>query len=91
MVDRTRELEAALGDGDKRVQENERETVVIQRRCLRATRDIPEGTVLVRADVEPLRPAPTDAIFPYEIGRLVGARVRRNMARGDYFKWVDLC
>src|SRR5215211_1327022 len=36
MVDRTRDLERSLGDGIKRVEPNERETVVIQRRCLRA-------------------------------------------------------
>ena len=36
MVDRTRELEYALGSTKKFVAENERETVVVQRRCLRA-------------------------------------------------------
>jgi N-acetylneuraminate synthase len=40
MVDRTRELEYALGDGNKVVEPNEKETVVIQRRCLRAARDL---------------------------------------------------
>ena len=37
MVDRTRELEYALGDGNKIVEPNETETVVIQRRWIRAT------------------------------------------------------
>ena len=46
MVDRTRELERALGSGDKRVAGNERETVVIQRRCLRAARDIAAGEII---------------------------------------------
>jgi N-acetylneuraminate synthase len=32
MVDRTRELEAALGDGIKRVEANELETRILQRR-----------------------------------------------------------
>lgn len=32
MVDRTRELEASLGDGIKRVEENEKETRILQRR-----------------------------------------------------------
>ena len=36
MVDRTRELEAALGSPVKRVADNEKETLVVQRRCLRA-------------------------------------------------------
>ena len=32
MVERTRELEAALGDGEKKIEENERDTVIVQRR-----------------------------------------------------------
>ena len=40
MVERTRELERALGSPEKFVAGNEMETVVIQRRCLRAARDI---------------------------------------------------
>ena len=40
MVDRTRELEAALGSEDKFIADNEKETVIVQRRCLRLTRDL---------------------------------------------------
>ncbi len=43
MVENTRQVERALGSGDKFVTENEQETVVIQRRCLRAKRDIRQG------------------------------------------------
>ena len=91
MVERTRELEAALGDGDKHVQANEQQTVIVQRRCLRAARALPKGVVLARCDVEILRPAPIDSIFPYDLDRVVGARTRRTCLKGDYFKWSDLC
>jgi hypothetical protein len=40
---RTRDLESSLGDGNKKVEANEQETVVIQRRSLRAARDLPEN------------------------------------------------
>lgn len=46
MVDRTRELELALGSPLKRVEANEVDTVVVQRRSLRFARDLPAGTVL---------------------------------------------
>ena len=39
----TRELELALGDGIKWVEKNELETVVIQRRALRAVTDLQAG------------------------------------------------
>lgn len=90
MVERTRELEYALGSGNKIVQPNEIETVVIQRRCLRAAHDLPAGKVLARSDIEPLRPAPRDSIFPCELSRVVGQSVRHKVKRGDYLKWTDL-
>ena len=68
MVDRTRELEDALGGGKKRIEPNEKDTVIIQRRCLRAAHDLARGTVLSRSDVEALRPAPPDSILPYPPG-----------------------
>ena len=90
MVDRTRELEFALGDGNKVVEPNEKETVVIQRRCLRAARDLSAGTVLCEGDLEALRPAPMDAIFPYQMELTNGRKLLRDLKRGDYPKWTDL-
>ena len=50
MVTRTRELEYALGNGIKRVEFNELETVVVQRRSLRVTTDLKNGHTLSRND-----------------------------------------
>ena len=87
MVDRTRELERALGDADKRVAENEQETVIVQRRCLRAARDLKVGTILSRELIDVLRPAPRDAIFPYDLERVLGMRLRMDAPAGEYFRW----
>ena len=90
MVDRTRELEYAMGDGTKIVEPNETDTVVIQRRCLRAARDLPAGTTLAKGDLEALRPAPRDGIFPFEEQSALGRKLRRDLEQGDYPKWTDL-
>lgn len=87
MVDRTRELEAALGDGGKRVMDNEADTVVIQRRCLRAARPLAPGTVLTRDLIEVLRPAPHDSIFPYYLEQVIGKRTRTNFVEGEHLTW----
>jgi len=87
MVDRTRELELALGDSRKRVVENERSTVVVQRRCLRAAKDLESGTVLAREMIDVLRPAPSDAIVPSEIDVIIGKRLLKNVAAGEALKW----
>lgn len=83
MVDRSRELEAALGDGVKRVEHNEAQTAVLQQRCLRATRDLPAGHVLCADDLEALRPAPAGAARPYELPCLLGRHLLAPLQAGD--------
>jgi N-acetylneuraminate synthase len=88
MVDRTRELEFALGDGEKRVADNERDTVLVQRRCLRAARDLRAGTVIGREHIDVLRPAPRDAVFPWQLDCLLGMRLRMDVPAGEHFRWT---
>jgi sialic acid synthase SpsE len=90
MVERTRELELALGCSSKFVAENERDTVVVQRRCLRAVRDLAAGTVLREEMLEALRPAPRDAVFPFELPRVVGEKLTCDVAAGECLKWTSL-
>ena len=90
MVDRTRELERALGAADKQVGDNETETIVIQRRCLRAGKDIKIGEKISREMIAVLRPAIPGAILPYEIDRVVGTRALQNLPAGKELRWVDL-
>ena len=90
MVDRTRELELALGQGVKKVEENEKETVVLQRRSVRAVRTISAGSVLSSEDLEVLRPCPLDGLPPHKMNELIGRRVRREISGGEHLKWTDL-
>lgn len=90
MVDRTRELEAALGEPVKRVAANEAETVVVQRRCLRAARPIAAGQTLGRDDVEALRPAPGGSIPPFEVESVLGRKARTAVAPGEALTWSIL-
>ncbi|MEX0787842.1 MAG: N-acetylneuraminate synthase family protein [Anaerolineales bacterium] len=90
MVDRTRELERALGSPEKRVADNELETVVVQRRCIRAARDLPAGTVITRDLLDILRPSPPRAIQPYEIEAVLGTLTARPIPAGAELRWTDL-
>jgi sialic acid synthase SpsE len=87
MVENTRQLEHALGSADKFIAANEQETVVLQRRCLRAASDLPAGTVITREMLDVLRPAPHDAILPYEISNVVGMRLLVDFQKGQELKW----
>ncbi len=90
MVDDTRMLEAALGTGVKQVEPNEQETVVIQRRCVRAARPLLAGTVLGESDIEVLRPAPRDAIPAHEFQAVLGQTLTRDLEFGQELHWSDL-
>lgn len=90
MVEEVRILERALGSPDKRVAGNEIDTYMVQRRCLRAARDIRAGETLTAADIEPLRPATPGAIAPWEAERVVGMRARADMPYGKEIRWMDL-
>jgi len=90
MVNRTRELERALGCADKFVAENEKETVIVQRRCLRAGRDIKVGEIINREMITVLRPATPAAIPPNEIGQVIGTTAIRDIPAGKELRWTDL-
>jgi len=90
MVENTRQLELALGSADKVVNDNEQQTVVVQRRCLRAARDIHAGERLTREMIDVLRPATPGAIMPYEVDRVVGACAQVDIPAGKELRWTLL-
>ena len=90
MVEETRQLERALGSADKFIAGNEQETSVVQRRCLRAARDISEGEVLDREMIDVLRPATPGAIRPNELEHVIGTRAIRPITAGQELRWTDL-
>ena len=90
MVDRTHELEYALGPEEKRVMDNETETVVLQRRAIRAKHDLTVGRAITRDDLCLLRPCPVDALPPYRIDSVIGNRLTRDIAEGDVVRMEDL-
>jgi sialic acid synthase SpsE len=90
MVDRTRELENAIGDDIKSIEKNEKETVVLQRRSIRLALDLPSGTEMQLKHLEVLRPCPSDSIAPYEIKKIIGKKLCNAKLRGEHLTWSDL-
>lgn len=90
MVDQANLLYAALGDGVKRVEANEVDSAVVQRRSLYLTRDVKQGDVLTKQDLFPLRPIKADGIPPYEIENIIGKQLLRDMKQDSYLRWEDI-
>ena len=90
MVDRTREMENSLGLEVKKVEDNELETVVLQRRSIRVKKDLKIGDSLNKEDLEFLRPCPKDALPPYELEKVIGKKLTENIKFGNYIKWTSI-
>lgn len=90
MVYETRLLERALGSADKFIAANEQQTAIVQRRCLRAARDIRAGEVFTRDMIDVLRPATPGAIKPSEIEVVVGTKAIQDIPSGKELRWTDL-
>jgi N-acetylneuraminate synthase len=90
MVEETRLLECALGSPDKFIAENEKDTAIVQRRCLRAAREIEAGEVFTREMIDVLRPATPGAIKPYEIPDVIGTKALHDFKLGQELRWTDL-
>lgn len=86
MVTSTRKLERALGSGEKQVEDNERETVILQRRAIRVVRNIPAGDAVGEGDVEFQRPCPRDALSPNMVAHVIGRRLKHDLEQGDYLR-----
>lgn len=90
MVDETRILEKCLGDGNKKVEDNEREAQIVQRRALRFTNELPGGHVVTKEDLIALRPCPTDGINPFMLEQVVGKVLTRDVDQDSLVTWDKL-
>lgn len=90
MVDATHQLDLALGNGIKRVEENEKSTAIVQRRSLCANRDIEAGEILSSSDLIPLRPCPPNSYPPYQLINVVGKTVMKSLSKGQSIMSSDI-
>lgn len=90
MVDRSRELEYALGNGIKDIEKNEQETVIVQRRGTYLTTMKKAGDILTEYDFEFLRPATEGIYLPYEKAQIIGKALKVDKNRFEPLNKGDL-
>lgn len=79
MVSKVRRLEMALGDGVKKIEPNEGNTRILQRRCIRYAKSFGAGHVLSDKDFVFLRPAPIHSLPPSVAAEIVGKKLLRDV------------
>jgi N-acetylneuraminate synthase len=90
MVQEVRILERALGSVDKFVADNERQTYIVQRHCLRAARAVTAGEVFTEEMLEVLRPATPGALMAWDLPRVIGKKAAADLPFGKELRWEDL-
>ena len=89
MVDATRILERTLGDGIKRIEENEVEARIVQRRAYRYAGNIEAGHAIMDSDLIALRPCPPEGFTPFEFEKIIGQKVNRNVEQDQLVRAKD--
>lgn len=90
MVDRTRELEMSLGTGLKKIEQNELETSIVQRRSIRLCNSKNAGDRISETDLIMLRPCPQGALEPFNSSQVIGKKLRIAKEKGEHIEWRDL-
>ena len=90
MVDRTRELELSLGKEIKVVENNEKDTVIVQRRSIMTAKKIKKGELITEDHIKIVRPCPNNALPPYLKEKLVGNLSKRDLPEDSHFQKEDL-
>ena len=85
MVRAIRETENLLGDGIKSMQPTESNTRLVARRSIRASRAIPEGSILDSSCFTCQRPA--DGISPMQLSLLLGTKATRSYNPGELIEF----
>lgn len=88
MIRQIREVESAFGSGVKAPTDAERQTALVARRSVVASRDLPAGQVLGHADLALRRPG--SGLAPSEIPGLIGKRLAKSVLRNALIKPEDL-
>lgn len=90
MVNVSNEIFYALGNGIKRIEDNEVESRIVQQRSLRVTKDYAKGAILEKEFIEALRPCPDDALRPYEIDSCIGKKLTVSLKAGEHITHKSL-
>ena len=83
MIEDVRILESSMGDGVKKIEKNEIESSIIQRRGVWLKKDVKIDEKFGEKHVEILRPCPKNSLDIFEIQKFYGKRFRKKMKKGN--------
>lgn len=89
MVRTTRLVESSLGDGIKRIEPNEHDASIVQRRALRYRADLKKGEQIQKKDIIAIRPCPKEGLNPFQEEALIGKILKKNVLQDQLIQLDD--
>ena len=83
MVEDTRILESSMGDGIKKIEFNEKESSIIQRRGVWLNKNVFPNEKFSENHIDILRPCPKNSLDIFEIHKFFGKKYKKKMTKGD--------
>lgn len=90
MIKRSKELEYSLGTGIKKIEENETESFMVQRRSIHFNKKMKKNTKVSEKDLVYLRPYLKNSLHPFEKTKVLGKKVNKNFEKGEIIFWKNL-
>jgi sialic acid synthase SpsE len=90
MIKRSKELENSLGTGIKRIEENETESFMVQRRSIHFNKKLKKNSKIYEKDLIYLRPYLTNSLHPFEKNKIIGKKVNKDFEKGEIIFWKNL-
>lgn len=86
MVEAANTLYFAMGNGVKKIEDNERDAAVVQRRALFFTKAKNAGEIINIGDLYPLRPIREGGLPPYMESQVIGKRLMVDVEEDTYLQ-----
>jgi N,N'-diacetyllegionaminate synthase len=88
MISAIRNVEIALGSGDKQPSEAEKKNMLVARKSIHLAGNLLKGHVLTLNDLIMKRPG--DGISPMQMNEITGKRIRKDLNMEHKLSWEDL-
>ncbi|WP_301199171.1 N-acetylneuraminate synthase [Plebeiibacterium marinum] len=88
MVDAIRNIEQALGDGNKKPSASEIKNIQVARKSIHVNKELEKRHILREQDLEMKRPG--DGISPMKMDEVIGKTLKKTIGKGSILKWEDI-
>ena len=90
MILRSRELERSLGSLNKKIEYNEKDPAIVQRRSIHSNKILKKKHLITKKDLIFLRPSPKGSLEPYKYKKIIGKKTKKLIKKNSIIKLKDL-